>query len=915
MAAQGRTPTDRVTFEEEDGVAGRGPPYLFGESTEEGDSRPFASRPLTAQGYTKGQKLARGADGHGLFLGRFRLALQGKAFAVLVGVGLLASLLMPDLWVSLGRASDAEVEVVQSMVLALVAFEVMVLSATDVSYPLSLFFFMDLLNVGYLMVSVSFVFGGNAAAAVADAAPSLRNVALTRAVKEATVSARAARLARAVWAIASERVGARSGDGGSVTTVISQQLNRLIASRVAGLTGLLVVTMPILHSHFPLADSAPQTWVNRLARHIEQDQRDSFNEEIREMSKFFDEHEGQRYGPYDACIGRSADDGKSFVCEQGVDVTDWVSWEPLIDVPPRESSVLLVRSGTLMVSFNMFELDRYRSRLVMLQSAFIAFAMVCGGLTLSAAVFNTAVRPLERMLAQVKQIASTVYKVAEDRHAGGTKAFAAIADEEDTLGPEDADDFEDMHTFTAEEGAVQPGSAVARLCRWGRPEDSGLSFHSASEMQLLEKVVKRLAIIADLTTRQDERLAVSESMGDEDIGILNMAAGKNLLTEQAMHRKRSQMVGTRSKRNRISPQALQDYGVSEADFASFGLRVLELSAAQRLQVGTFTIATFHNEQEGFVTSKEQEITLKRFVLACEREYNPNPFHSFAHAVDVTHAVGRKLRITHSEDFLTDLEQFTLLISAMGHDLGHPGVNNGFLAEIGDVVAIQYNDKSPLENMHCSKLFHIVNQNETNVFFCLEKDQFREVRKNCIEAILHTDPQGHQIMVNELNIFYQTHSELFESGENLEIHEVFNTPEAKKLVMDCILHSADVSNPCRVFSVTEAWAYKCLEEYFAQGDREKQLGIPVQFLNDREKLNRPNSQIGFIEFMIAPFMVAQIKLWPNLSEMGDHLGTNMKIWHDRWVGEVAPSAEEAAKVAARVAKVQDALKNAKLREGS
>ena len=36
------------------------------------------------------------------------------------------------------------------------------------------------------------------------------------------------------------------------------------------------------------------------------------------------------------------------------------------------------------------------------------------------------------------------------------------------------------------------------------------------------------------------------------------------------------------------------------------------------------------------------------------------------------------------------------------------------------VAVTYNDRSPLENMHCAKLFQILRQPETNVFMALDK---------------------------------------------------------------------------------------------------------------------------------------------------------------------------------------------------
>eukprot|EP00435_Cladocopium_sp_Y103_P049584 s763_g15.t1 len=235
-------------------------------------------------------------------------------------------------------------------------------------------------------------------------------------------------------------------------------------------------------------------------------------------------------------------------------------------------------------------------------------------------------------------------------------------------------------------------------------------------------------------------------------------------------------------------------------------------------------------------------------------------------------------------------RFSLLVAALGHDIGHPGVNNGFLSEVGHELAMQYNDRSPLENMHCAKLYTICNKPETNVFYHFTKEQYKEVRKNCIESILHTDMMAHQAMVKDLQILFQMNTEVFtaepESDNKGQLVispaevEIFSEPDTKTKVVNCVLHSGDVSNPCRAWETTYAWALVCLEEFFAQGDQEKLLGIPVQFLNDRDKLNKPNSQIGFIEFMIAPFFVAQIRLWPNLHEMGGNLSRNIASWQDR-----------------------------------
>jgi len=285
-------------------------------------------------------------------------------------------------------------------------------------------------------------------------------------------------------------------------------------------------------------------------------------------------------------------------------------------------------------------------------------------------------------------------------------------------------------------------------------------------------------------------------------------------------------------------------------------------------------------------------------------------------------VAKMLRQIGSDDFLMELEQFALLIAAISHDLGHPGVNNAFLSEMSHELALRYNDRSPLENMHCSKLYVIVAEEDANVFGKLTREQYKEVRKNCIETILHTDMLSHQAIVNDLTKVFQVNKEVFAAvpfsvDEDLnqprsEEIAIFNTDETKVLIMNNLLHSADVSNPCRKWDTAMAWGYKVIEEFFYQGDEERRLGIPVQFLNDRTKLNKPNSQIGFIEFMMAPFYFAQIRLWPSMTEFGEELVINLTKWEEMWVSEVSPGAEEQQKVRARVQKVLENFADARRR---
>ena len=71
----------------------------------------------------------------------------------------------------------------------------------------------------------------------------------------------------------------------------------------------------------------------------------------------------------------------------------------------------------------------------------------------------------------------------------------------------------------------------------------------------------------------------------------------------------------------------------------------------------------------------------------------------------------------------------------------------------------------------------------------------------------------------------------------------------------LLHAADLSNPCRPFGLARRWAERVLEEFFAQGDRERAEGLPVSPLCARDGTLMAASQIGFIGFVVLPYFKA------------------------------------------------------------
>ena len=76
-----------------------------------------------------------------------------------------------------------------------------------------------------------------------------------------------------------------------------------------------------------------------------------------------------------------------------------------------------------------------------------------------------------------------------------------------------------------------------------------------------------------------------------------------------------------------------------------------------------------------------------------------------------------------------------------------------------------------------------------------------------------------------------------------------------------MHAADVSTQTRPFEVAREWTYLLFEEFFHQGDVEKELGLPVSFLCDRKTTAISQSQPGFVNFIVAPLFQTLCEVMP------------------------------------------------------
>ena len=156
--------------------------------------------------------------------------------------------------------------------------------------------------------------------------------------------------------------------------------------------------------------------------------------------------------------------------------------------------------------------------------------------------------------------------------------------------------------------------------------------------------------------------------------------------------------------------------------------------------------------------------LKTFLLASRAAYNGFVnYHNFRHVVDVMQAIfyfliqlgtlppfpassapsGVNREASPVAALLKPFDALTLLITAIGHDVGHPGVNNAFLVALNAPLAQLYNDKSVLEAFHCAAYSQILRR--------YWKVAFEDIpmRGLMINSILATDMGLHFNYMKEL----------------------------------------------------------------------------------------------------------------------------------------------------------------------
>jgi len=770
----------------------------------------------------------------------------------------LIAIVGPDVMVIVG-GSQALLDALLFIVLILLTIETCLLLLTDLAYAKSAVFVLDVAGTMAIMFEISWILGQSdneymQEDTLLDGRSGNFNGPVALMARGAEFGIRAGRYAWVLRIANALCLGCmRSSIGADIGGVeaFAKQLMRAISSHVASLTVMLVVMLPLLNfMKVPGEDLSMAAWVRILSKcntqHVD-----------REFTQFWQFYERLHYGPYEVTNHSSglSDDATHILWSS--DDADTVQ---RFTEPKVNAARLDITYDTLRASFDFSEARVLGAWMNMALLMFAFIAMVVCTFFISSAVADLVLRPLQRMLAEVHRIALPIF---------GTE-----------------------HGLDVNEGD---------------------KVHFDDEVWVLEQLVQKLGKIATIAAEvRGVHSKLREDMDEQDRGMLEMLFGTG---DQGLDPQRfcesheildSPGQDVASQPSGELRRRLDSLKFRFDELDSWDFDVLQVERSQ--QTGITGWILLHSTLASQDVKLAPEATAKFLQAVAALYRNENQFHNWMHAVDVLHASWRIMRLTNASQFLTDLDRFAMLVSAISHDIGHFGVNNQFLVETGHELAVRYNDRSPLENMHCAELFGIVSGTQgANVFEHLSRSNFFEARRICIEVILHTDMVYHWEMVKELEMLYQMNSDVFQRAkEEEETPELLKDRDTKQRIMNIFLHSADISNPAKPWLISQAWGLRCMEEFFDQGDKEKQLGIPVQGLNDRTKVNRPLSQIGFIEFMVVPLATANVRIFPALHETAMFLSTNMHEWHRIWVSSTEHTEEEKDKVWGQVTRACEKL---------
>ncbi|XP_064556770.1 3',5'-cyclic-AMP phosphodiesterase isoform X3 [Drosophila montana] len=280
-------------------------------------------------------------------------------------------------------------------------------------------------------------------------------------------------------------------------------------------------------------------------------------------------------------------------------------------------------------------------------------------------------------------------------------------------------------------------------------------------------------------------------------------------------------------------------------------------------------------------------TFLNFMTTLEDHYvKDNPFHNSLHAADVTQSTNVLLNTPALEGVFTPLEVGGALFAACIHDVDHPGLTNQFLVNSSSELALMYNDESVLENHHLAVAFKLLQNQGCDIFCNMQKKQRQTLRKMVIDIVLSTDMSKHMSLLADLKTMVETKKV---AGSGVLLLDNYTD---RIQVLENLVHCADLSNPTKPLSLYRRWVALLMEEFFLQGDKERESGMDISPMCDRHNATIEKSQVGFIDYIVHPLWETWADLvHPDAQDILDTLEENRDYYQSMIPPSPPPSAAD------------------------
>uniref|UniRef100_A0A673BGX1 Phosphodiesterase n=1 Tax=Sphaeramia orbicularis TaxID=375764 RepID=A0A673BGX1_9TELE len=331
--------------------------------------------------------------------------------------------------------------------------------------------------------------------------------------------------------------------------------------------------------------------------------------------------------------------------------------------------------------------------------------------------------------------------------------------------------------------------------------------------------------------------------------------------------------------NRFGVKTDQEEQLSKdlEDINKWGLNIFKVAEHSHNRPLTCIMYTIFQERDLMRTFKIPTDTFVTFMLTLEGHYHSDvAYHNSLHAADVAQSTHILLSTPALDAVFTDLEILAAIFAAAIHDVDHPGVSNQFLINTNSELALMYNDESVLENHHLAVGFKLLQEDNCDIFQNLNKKQRQTLRRMVIDMVLATDMSKHMSLLADLKTMVET-KKVTSSGVLL-----LDNYTDRMQVLRNMVHCADLSNPTKPLDLYRQWTDRIMDEFFHQGDRERERGMEISPMCDKHTASVERTQVGFIDYIVHPLWETWADLvHPDAQDILDTLEDN-RNWYQSMI---------------------------------